>query len=401
MINFPANPSAGMTYEVAPGIVYIFDSASKSWTRLEGKPVGPATPTSDGLMTSTDFIKAWGIPVPIPRATLASPQSPTRFVGGNIELMGRGFVHVTGAKNIAGQDYELKLSQNTASIDFSILKDKLIKHLVGTGQLVISGKSGKKGPVGPDGDDGQPLNTGRLGDQGADAIRPPCDLSTGVDSLDYRPIRGDKVVVDIGVRRVDVNSYVLVVTLGILGNPDAAPNTVVMDAACDSSTVLAVASPTTNPQPLYAVDLAPIYAALADKLEQDMIGSRDRSQAQMIDGVAAIKEELERQRTDLCCQLFECLKQKAAGIPPTVGRGSVAAARVFYHTGPIPQRNGDEVVSYLGQDFAIVSLPDGQQMAWPLVGGNVADISHGRYAIKRDQDFITKTGKDVLSLWLT
>jgi len=145
-VEFPSNPTDGMIFESYPGVFYQYDATTNSWYRTIAPDIPLATPSRDGLMSSTDFTKLMGLIVPPPSTTLTFQGCSEAIGEGILSLQGDddGIININVGDNI---------HENTAPVEFKVDVEKLAQKLQTLGRLRIvarcsagwSTRSGREG----------------------------------------------------------------------------------------------------------------------------------------------------------------------------------------------------------------------------------------------------------------
>lgn len=316
---FPANPTNGMIFEAEPGLFFVYEISTKSWVKVIGNEVFPlASPIRNGLMSSADLQKINQIVVPLPTSTIKSESCDNRFVSGNISIYGADdYMKISGTslltnKDMVGVNLPSQLTKNTGTFDFTIDKDKLFDELIARDQMHVVGAPGRPGPTGDQGPKGTKIATGPKGAKGDPGTSPPCTITISPDSLSASTPRNlNKAVVGIRTEQINETEFDIIVSLGVVGNPDAAPNRANVTATNNSTWVLAVERNISTNQQAYYIDLAPILIKIQEKFESEVLRLKTSHEdiiKYWLDVMAALYAQ---QSAVLCCALTACQGQLA------------------------------------------------------------------------------------------
>jgi len=235
MSDWPKDPQDGMIFEKTPGVFFQYDSGTKSWVRLDGyKSIELATALAPGLMSSEDYAKINQLLIPPPQITLSSDQCGGAFEAGQIGLFSNDeSLFIEDTLDLIGQDGEVTketwhLHENTYGFNFRVNIDKLVEELEKRGNIHFEQIQGPKGDTGEKGDPGiDKLDTGPKGPTGEDGQNAPFAGDLVEESIPFE-ITGDpnRAVIKVEVESISKDENYLVITRGLIGNPDACPDEV-------------------------------------------------------------------------------------------------------------------------------------------------------------------------------
>ena len=240
IIKFPENPTDGMLFELAPGILYRYNKGSHCWRRLRGSEVlSLATPLASGLMSKEDFSKLDRLIVPPPQATLKGEECSTAFKSGLIGLYSsddsiniKKNLRLTNrlSQGSVEQSEPWNLHENTAGFDFGVALTQLIEETESRNQLKKVQLQGDTGPKGVRGDPGEDrLDTGPVGIDGIVGVNSPFDGTTSPESIPFEisDQTTNKAIVGVSTEEISEDENFLVLTRANIGNPDACPSLVI------------------------------------------------------------------------------------------------------------------------------------------------------------------------------
>lgn len=316
---FPANPSDGMIYEETAGVFFVYEQASNSWMKVTGNEIFPlATPIRDGLMESADLRKINRVVVPAPNSTIKGEMCSTRFVAGYISLFGDDdFVTINSKQlltnaGLTGGMYPFRITRNTAGIDFALDKNALFDALAANGRLNIRGAAGRAGVKGDKGPPGRTFATGPKGPKGLPGNSPTCTVSISQDTIPFETDPGlNKAVVALRTEQVGEGEFDLIVSLGVVGNPDAAPSLVNVDGE-ESTWLVAITTNGAIDQALYYIDVTAILNQIETKFKSEVERVRAGHESVVQSWLSEMSNLFSQQKAALCCALTLCEGQKIA-----------------------------------------------------------------------------------------
>lgn len=233
---FPPDPSDGMIFEATPGVYYEYSAGEDSWIRIDGSDtILPATPLSDGLMSSEDFQKLLNLIVPPPQATLKGEDCSYIFRRGKIGLYSNdGSLDIEPSLSLNANDASIErpwdILRNTVGIDFRLNIEQFLSEIQSRGNVIDQRVVGDKGPTGDAGDAGRDqLDTGPTGADGIDGSNSPFAGTLAPDnlSLNLDQFEDTRAIVNVSVERVSEDENYLVFTRANIGNPDACPSEII------------------------------------------------------------------------------------------------------------------------------------------------------------------------------
>jgi len=229
-MKFPENPEDGTIFEPRPSVFYVYEKTQNQWTRLGnfGSQVKTATPLSDGLMPSEDFVKLNGLMLPPPQTIMTADGCDVKFDEGQFGFRSSNedliIEHELSLFTVDGeQRADWHVHGDTHGINFRVDLDKLIAELEERGNLThrkSMGPTGERGDRGDPGIDG--LETGPPGDQGDEGTNLPYPGTLRIGTEDFRVDQDNRGVVDVRAE-IEEGEGVLVVTRANLGDPDFCP----------------------------------------------------------------------------------------------------------------------------------------------------------------------------------
>ncbi len=313
--NFPAGPTDGMIFEPTFGIFYQYNAATSSWVRISMPSLPLATPTSSGLMSSSDFTKLTGLIIPPPQITLAFEDcADVEFNTGVLSLKGDDF----GIINVMVEGG--KLHENTSFINFEVDTEKLAQRMMALGQLRLTAPQGDRGPMGPSGIDGEnALPVGPQGEDGQDGANAPWPGTLTAESFDVA--EQNRAIVDIDVELVSPDENYLIVKRANIGNPNACPDTIIpqdiqspwvlaFDTAI-SNTATAVSSRGLAcgwacRSALYYFDMDGIVQSIRSHWVGYLNGVKTSMETLASTWLGAMMSLFNQQKSALCCALEAC-----------------------------------------------------------------------------------------------
>ena len=319
-MSFPQNPTNGMIFEDSIGVFYQYSAVTQSWFKVATPSIPLATPISDGLMSSDDFMKLTGILSPSPSITLS-------FEGcdDNDEEYSSGILKLTGDDDdiVEVVVSESNLHENTAVIDFKLDSQKLAQQMTALGTLRLTapqGIQGDQGAPGQDGDNALPVGPqGPDGADGANAVWPGVLAEEGLDIAQQ-----SRAIVDIVTRQVSATENYLVVRRANIGNPDACPSTIIpqdlqspwllaFDTGADGVASTSIISPATGAvcgwacqTSLFYFDIDAIIQSIRTHWVNYLNGIKTTKEALANTWLEAIMTLFNEQKAALCCALEGC-----------------------------------------------------------------------------------------------
>ena len=239
-MDYPVNPTDKMIFEASPGIYFQYTAADATWTRLQGygAQLVLATPVTDGLMTSADFVKLNGLMIPPPKTTMTAEGCVHTFKDGvfgfrssqNHLIIETELPLVVTDKdgNKVIQNKVWKIHDNTYGINFKVNLPVLLQLLTARGHLTYRnsiGPPGKKGLPGIAGIDN--LETGPPGPPGDNGANAPFNGALLQDTTAIVPMDDNRGIVDIYTSQISPDENYLVAVRANLGNPNLCPQSVI------------------------------------------------------------------------------------------------------------------------------------------------------------------------------
>lgn len=374
---FPENPQHGDLFELKPGLLYQWDARVNSWVQIVSSSVALelATPVRKGAMSSLDLKKLNRLVLPPPQSSLVGNDCIAPFQRGTIEFYsGDNFVDVQGNVDIRNIDEfgdeisesnPFHIHQHTYGFDFTLDLPRLIRELIERDQILLQGLPGDKGLKGEEGDPGiDEILAGPKGALGEQGNAPPCELT-----LDPEPVSAEKRP---GLKRALVNArildhatdrtkYILEFDRQVIGSEDA--STTEFNARSSSSFwVLAVASITGDPQPVYYLDIEPII----DAVRQKFLSEVDRLKMGYEDivefWIQTMSDLFDEQKAALCCALEYCMSVRKS-IDMRQHMESVAASAIGANGAKINLhgRNSGQAEE-ISHTRILARMPDGEDL---------------------------------------
>ena len=360
-MTFPSNPSDKTIFEASTDMFYMYDAQTMSWKKLPSNVrLALATPSSDGAMSSEDYLKLLNIKSDPFETTLTSEHCDLVFSSGYLNIGGDDFINVRTTSNFSNPatgmpnvEMNLKVDRNTAIIDITIDPQKLALELLRRNNLSLKGSKGNKGPKGNRGPDGQKVETGPKGPPGLPG-RSSCGASVFEDLYDISTVeKSGMAIVDIETKLMSNGKTKLIAYRGAIGDDEIAPSSIDVERSTSSwvialsgqasdsvitsdlkaCTVQSIDGPPAG-QKLYYIDIFPIISAIQTKyyLEAERIraGTADIARAwlEMMDQIYTLSKDA------LCCALYECIKQQ------TINEENAAAAAAAGTSPPPPVPQG-------------------------------------------------------------
>lgn len=227
MVRFPPNPSDGMLFEPAPGIIYIWNAGQSTWARVPLGRIPLATPVQDGLMSKEDLAKLESIILPPPQSTLQGEDCDIVFDSGTVILTSSdSSLDVSPSLDLNKTSTAWELHENTAGYNWTLNLDQFIQEVTALGnitQTTISGPDGFKGATGEPGIDR--LDTGPVGKQGEPGANSPWPGSITPENsfFEVEDDKQNRAIVNVSTEKVSEDENYLVMTRANIGNPDACP----------------------------------------------------------------------------------------------------------------------------------------------------------------------------------
>ena len=313
---FPANPTDGTIYKTPQGTIFIYEKSNNTWVPVLGDAnIQPATPISNGLMTSADLRKLNRLYVPYPQTTLSTNQTNGQFVAGTINLVPLDdFITVTGTSHLsaAGIDPKFRISADTAGFNFGLNSDNLIKYLLDNGQLTVSGQTGDQGPIGKTGASGGIYNTGPKGQTGPPGIAPANNYQVSADPLQLKQVKGtNTATVGMEIQQTSDTEFTLILKQGAVGNPNINSSTLQVNCGDTSTWVASVPVNSGTSDQLYYVDVAEIISTIEAKYSDELKRLKTGNEEIVQFWLSKLMPLFDQNKSALCCQLFNCLKTVA------------------------------------------------------------------------------------------
>lgn len=238
MNKFPPNPVDKQIVEVGPGVFYEYSASRNTWVKLDGfgKTIDLATPLVNGLMSKDDYQKVFGLLVPPPRITLTAEDCNFVFDGGTIGMRSTEdnlfienelsiFDVDTAGKRVERKEV-WKIHENTYGINFRVNLPLLLAEIEKRGHLTYNKTIGPRGKKGLTGDPGlDKLDTGPQGPKGTDGKNEPFSGSL-LSEQNIEISEPNRGIIDIKTEEISKEENYLVVTRGVIGNPDLCPDQV-------------------------------------------------------------------------------------------------------------------------------------------------------------------------------
>lgn len=346
-VQFPANPTDGMVFEVTKGVYYRYDLQSNSWNRLNtvASALPLATNETAGLMSSDDVKKINKLLVPPLTATLTSDNCPTKFSRGTVGFKSAdNIVEVTGdalMTNVSSTGQQIKetvpfqVHENTYAFDFTIDMEELTNALIVANNYVSKGATGDRGPKGPTGEKGTSfVLSGPPGEQGEQGSAPECTLRIEPETFPVES--GGKALVDVRVVLNDCEpgTYKLEFDRQSVGQYAPASKIKLTDA--DSKWVLALAS-VDSPSRAYYIDMTGIENTIKTKYAEELIRLKAGYEKVTNFWLDKMNKLFNEQKQALCVTLeyAESVKKNAAlrqHMESVAATAAIAGAKITLHT---------------------------------------------------------------------